>query len=49
MIREKDVIDLGNILPKLNASNRDWLKESLNIQYPQGHEWIDLIDSYAKV
>ncbi|MCM3617652.1 hypothetical protein M3936_08670 [Sutcliffiella horikoshii] len=49
VIREKDVIDLGNILHKLNASNRDWLKESLNIQYPQGHEWIELIDSYAKV
>ncbi|UAL46450.1 hypothetical protein K7887_16245 [Sutcliffiella horikoshii] len=49
VIREKDVIDLGNILPKLNVSNRDWLKKSLKIQYPHGHKWIELIDSYAKV
>ncbi|ART74873.1 hypothetical protein B4U37_01885 [Sutcliffiella horikoshii] len=49
VIREKDFIDLGNILPKLNVSNRDWLKKSLKIQYPHGHKWIELIDSYAKV
>ncbi|MGD6874264.1 nucleotidyltransferase domain-containing protein [Sutcliffiella horikoshii] len=49
VIREKDVIDLGNILPKLNVSNRDWLKKSLKIQYPHGHKWIELIDSYAQV
>lgn len=28
VIREKDVLDLENIIPKLSASNRDWLKES---------------------
>ena len=47
VIREKDVIDLKNVLPKLNAQNRHWLKESLDIQYPGGHQWIELINSYA--
>lgn len=46
VIREKDVYDLKNILPNLNANKRLWLKESLNIQNPNGHKWIEMIDSY---
>jgi hypothetical protein len=37
LIREKDVVNLNNVLPKLSATNRDWLRESLTIQYPNGH------------
>ncbi|MFE4525767.1 MAG: nucleotidyltransferase domain-containing protein [Bacillota bacterium] len=48
VIREKDVIDLKNVLPKLSDTNRDWLKDSLNIQYQNGHQWIEIINSYVK-
>jgi hypothetical protein len=47
VIRKKDVIDLMNVLPKLSDTNRNWLKDSLTIQYPNGHQWIDFLYSYA--
>lgn len=48
LIREKDVVDLENVLPTLDHTNREWLRESLTIQYPNGHQWIERINSYSK-
>ncbi|QOK29032.1 hypothetical protein IIE26_10385 [Cytobacillus oceanisediminis] len=49
VIREKDVIDLYNVLPKLSDKKLHWLKKSLSIQFPNGHPWIDVLDSYTKI
>lgn len=36
--RDKDEIDFANALPKLDAVERAWLKDSLDLVHP-GHEW----------
>ncbi|RZT15541.1 nucleotidyltransferase domain-containing protein [Fictibacillus sp. BK138] len=46
-IREKDIIDLTNVLPVMSDEYRHWLIDSLNIQYPNGHQWIDLLNSFT--
>jgi hypothetical protein len=39
-IREKDYKDFQNILPLLVSKEKEWLKSSLNKQFPDGHDWI---------
>lgn len=39
-IREKDFIDFQNVLPYLRVKEKEWLKKSLNIQFPLGHKWV---------
>lgn len=40
--RDKDEIDFRNALPALAASERDWLKRSLELVHP-GHQWIEVL------
>ncbi|MQB42375.1 amino acid transporter [Rhizobium sp. ICMP 5592] len=40
--RTKDVIDFENALPKLEASERAWLKACLEVTHP-GHEWARML------
>ncbi|WP_026690490.1 nucleotidyltransferase domain-containing protein [Alteribacter aurantiacus] len=40
-IREKDVFDLETLLPIMSKREINWLKDSLNDQFPEGHDWID--------
>ena len=42
----KDVQDLQLVLPKLQLKAINWLKQMLQLQYPQGHSWIDLINDF---
>lgn len=42
-VREKDYIDFKTILPSLLQQEKEWLKFSLNRQFPQGHDWIEFI------
>ncbi|MBD7964797.1 nucleotidyltransferase domain-containing protein [Fictibacillus norfolkensis] len=44
-IREKDNLDLENVLPTLDDVSREWLRDSLTIQYPNGHPWIERINA----
>ncbi|WP_137789126.1 hypothetical protein [Bacillus sp. E(2018)] len=46
VIREKDKLDLENVLPALDNVSREWLRDSLTIQYPNGHPWIERINAY---
>ncbi|MQR94323.1 nucleotidyltransferase domain-containing protein [Fictibacillus phosphorivorans] len=48
VIREKDMVDLENVLPLLKDTSREWLKKSLMIQYPNGHPWIERINMYIE-
>ncbi|MED1863758.1 hypothetical protein P4V41_09875 [Fictibacillus nanhaiensis] len=46
LVREKDNLDLENVLPALDEVSREWLRNSLLIQYPNGHQWIKRINTY---
>jgi len=48
LIREKDILDLKNILPTLDDESREWLIDSLTIQYPNGHPWIERLNAYIE-
>jgi Aminoglycoside-2''-adenylyltransferase len=48
VIRDKDILDLENVLPTLDDESREWLIESLTIQYPNGHPWIKRINAYIE-
>lgn len=39
-IREKDLQDLINVLPRLDKQEKQWLEASLNKQFPEGHHWL---------
>ncbi|MFE6169534.1 hypothetical protein ACFVP8_16935 [Viridibacillus arvi] len=43
-VRGKDVNDFQTILPILTAKEKEWLKESLNKQLPEGHPWIKYLN-----
>ncbi|UCZ55094.1 hypothetical protein LGQ02_10370 [Bacillus shivajii] len=43
VLREKDHIDLKNVLPKLTNADLTWLKDSLAEQFPKGHPWITYV------
>lgn len=38
--REKDTDDFLAVLPHLPDSSKEWLARSLEIQFPDGHDWI---------
>ena len=42
--RKKDVDDLYTILPELPDEDKDWLKKSLQTEFPEGHDWIQRIE-----
>jgi len=44
-IREKDQKDFLNVWPALMPQAKEWLISSLNIQFPNGHAWIDSIEN----
>lgn len=48
LIREKDQLDLENVLPTLDDVSREWLRDSLTIQYPNGYPWIERINVYIE-
>jgi hypothetical protein len=41
--RPKDEMDFRACLPRLNAEQKGWLKTQLQILYPDGHSWIDVL------
>lgn len=43
-IREKDHQDFLTVYPLLTPQAREWLKDSLNKQFPEGHVWVDYIN-----
>ncbi len=48
LIRAKDFLDLENVMPMLDDTSREWLRDSLTIQYPNGHPWIERIKALSK-
>ncbi|GAA0847513.1 hypothetical protein GCM10008915_55420 [Bifidobacterium pullorum subsp. gallinarum] len=44
-IREKDERDLIRVLPLLDPQAKEWLIYALRTQFPEGHPWIDYIQS----
>jgi GNAT superfamily N-acetyltransferase len=44
VLREKDTRDLLEALPLLPAQSRAWLAAALRRQFPQGHEWLRLVE-----
>ncbi|GGD93792.1 nucleotidyltransferase domain-containing protein [Paenibacillus nasutitermitis] len=44
-IREKDQKDFLKVWPSLLPQAKEWLKSSLNIQFPNGHPWADSIEN----
>lgn len=44
-IREKDHNDFLTVFPLLTAEAREWLEASLQIQFPEGHVWVDYIEN----
>ena len=43
-VRPKDTQDLQRLLPRLAREKAAWLLDCLRAQYPEGHEWIGLIE-----
>ena len=46
--REKDSGDLARVLPHLGQQRASWLLRSLQSQYPQGHDWLEEVSSFAR-
>lgn len=42
-ILEKDTLDFRAVLHYLGASQIRWLRSALEITFPTGHEWIDIL------
>ncbi|WP_318671677.1 nucleotidyltransferase domain-containing protein [Paenibacillus sp. PSB04] len=42
-VREKDYLDFQTVLPSLSPKEKAWLKSSLNLQFPEGHDWISTL------
>jgi hypothetical protein len=42
-IREKDYYDFQTMLPSLLPQEKAWLKSSINLQFPEGHDWLKFI------
>ncbi|NHJ49623.1 MAG: hypothetical protein FK733_17670 [Asgard group archaeon] len=43
---KKNDQDFQNALPLLSSDQKKWLINSLTIEFPNGHKWIDVINSY---
>jgi hypothetical protein len=39
-------LDYTNTLPKMNEDQKDWLKDALHYMFPDGHEWLQKMDTY---
>lgn len=46
ILRKKDFQDFQNILPLLCDIEKEWLKNSINKQFPCGHSWLKRVDPY---
>lgn len=46
-IREKDERDFMKVLPCLNDTARVWLAHALRTQFPEGHPWLDSLNTMA--
>ncbi|MBU9721678.1 nucleotidyltransferase domain-containing protein [Bacillus alkalicola] len=44
LLRDKDSIDLENVIPKLKMDDLKWLRDSLAEQFPNGHRWITYLN-----
>ena len=44
----KDQSDFINVLPLLQVKELQWLLDALHIQFPQGHNWINLLENNIK-
>ncbi|QOT10085.1 hypothetical protein JNUCC32_28960 [Paenibacillus sp. JNUCC32] len=44
-IRDKDERDFRTVLPTLDHEAIEWLAQSLRTEFPEGHPWIDYIES----
>ncbi|CAG7608940.1 hypothetical protein PAESOLCIP111_01114 [Paenibacillus solanacearum] len=42
-VREKDYRDFQTMLPSLLEQEKEWLKSSLNRQFPEGHDWLKFL------
>jgi hypothetical protein len=42
-VREKDYHDFQTMLPSLLPQEKAWLKSALNLQFPEGHDWLKFI------
>lgn len=42
-VRDKDYRDFRTILPSLLPQEKEWLKTSLSLQFPEGHDWIKFL------
>lgn len=42
-VREKDYHDFQSMLPSLLPQEKEWLKSSLNRQFPEGHGWVEFL------
>ncbi|WP_217596742.1 RimK family alpha-L-glutamate ligase [Cohnella sp. GbtcB17] len=47
-IREKDEKDLNAVLPSLDETERDWLRDALRAQFPRGHDWLDRLEGAGR-
>jgi len=41
--REKDRLDFNACLPLLDASQKQWLTQALQLAHPEGHAWLDAL------
>jgi hypothetical protein len=41
--RPKDLLDATTVIPHLRTEKRRWLLDCLRRQFPDGHEWIELL------
>ena len=46
--RQKDSGDLACVLPHLGQQRASWLLQSLQTQYPQGHDWMEQVRAVAR-
>lgn len=48
LYRETDLDDLKSILPVLSDDSKQWLISALQTEFPDGHDWIDILIKSCK-
>ncbi|MBU1701802.1 MAG: GNAT family N-acetyltransferase [Candidatus Eisenbacteria bacterium] len=43
--RKKDLQDLIALLPVISPAEKSWLVDSIRIEFPEGHDWIEIIEN----
>lgn len=43
--RPKDVLDFHAAAPHLSAEAKRWLSDALRLAHPEGHPWLDMLES----